>query len=324
MLKRLGIMLLLIPLLLSAEIKIGYIDSHRLLEGYKGSREITENFNIALREWETEAMRLRQELERMVQEFESQLVILSERARETRRAAIGEKQREHQEFIQRIWGPGGEAETRQREVMQPFIDKVNEVIREIGEEAGYTMIFDIAAMGVVYAPMEIDLTQIILDELNREYIDEEEEVVFAGFEGIEFYVLRLQEKNQEAQDFGLGTSIKEKLRAAIIGMEGYREVRPAKMRDAFMLANIATSEDRLTDDEIKTIGRLADANYILSGEVEKTAEIITVRVDVLDVEKEALIKSYEAKSDGEREEDIINLVSGIVAEFLPYMRGSVE
>ncbi len=322
--KRWGITLLFIPILLSAEIKIGYIDSHRLLEGYRGNMEITENLNISLRGWETEALKLRQELEGMVQEFESQFVILSERAREERRAEIGEKQMEYQEFIQRIWGPGGEAETRQRDVMQPFIDKVNEIIRELGEEAGYTMIFDIAAMGVVYAPMEIDLTQIILDELNREYIDEEEEVVFAGFEGIEFYVLRLKEKNKEAQDFGLGTNIREKIRAAIIGMEGYREVRPAKMRDAFILANIATSEDRLTDYEIKTVGRLADANYILSGEVEKTAEIIIVRVNVLDVEKEALIKSYEAKSDGEREEDIISLVSGIVAEILPYMGASVE
>ncbi len=320
MLKKWGMVpFILIPLALSAETKIGYIDSQRILSGYRGGGEITQEINTALQDWEKKATTLKQEIEQMIQEYESQSVMLSEKSREEKRAAIEEKQREYQEFIQRIWGAGGEAETKQREIMQPFVEKINEIINQIGESEGYTMIFDIAGMGVVYANDDLDLTQKILDELNKEYVQEEEEV-FAGFQNIEFYVLRLKEMNKEAQDYGCGQDIKEKLRAALIAMENYKEVRATKITNAFTLANVTLSEDKLTEEEVKTVGRYADADFMIMGEVEKTGEIITVRVSVIDVKKEEIVKTAEVKSSGEREEDIIPMVSNLAAEILPSMK----
>lgn len=319
MLKRWGIIaLILIPLILSAEGMIGYIDSQRILEGYRGSGEITQEINTALRNWEREATGLKQEIEQMIQEYESQAVMLSEKVRQGKMAAIEEKQQEYQSFVQRIWGAGGEAEIKQREIMQPFVDRINGIITQIGETEGYSMIFDIASMGVVYANDELDLTQRVLDELNREYVGEEE--VFAGFEKIEFYVLKLKEKNKEAQDFGLGQNIKEKLRAALIAMENYKEVRSTKMANAFTLANVPLAQDKLTEEEVKTLGRLADADFMIMGEVEKVGEVITARISVIDVKKEAIIKTAEAKSSGDRPEDIITMVSDLTAEILPSMK----
>ncbi|MEA3432818.1 MAG: OmpH family outer membrane protein [candidate division WOR-3 bacterium] len=319
MLKRWGIIaLILIPLILSAEGMIGYIDSQRILEGYRGSGEITQEINTALRNWEREATGLKQEIEQMIQEYESQAVMLSEKVRQGKMAAIEEKQQEYQRFIQRIWGAGGEAEIKQREIMQPFVDRINGIITQIGETEGYSMIFDIASMGVVYANDELDLTQRVLDELNREYVGEKE--VFAGFEKIEFYVLKLKEKNKEAQDFGLGQNIKEKLRAALIAMENYKEVRSTKMANAFTLANVPLAQDELTEEEVKTLGRLADADFMIMGEVEKVGEVITARISVIDVKKEAIIKTAEAKSSGDRPEDIITMVSDLTAEILPSIK----
>jgi outer membrane protein len=320
MFKRLGIIILtLLPLALSAQVKIGYIDSQRILQGYKGSGEITREFDTALQNWEKEATKMKQEVEQMMQEYESQAVMLSEKAREEKKATIEVKQREYQEFIQRIWGAGGEAEIKQREIMQPFIDRINEIITQIGQAEGYTMIFDVAGTGVVYANNELDLTQRILDELNKEYAKEEEEV-FTGFKKTEFYVMKLREKNKEAQDFGLGQNIKEKLRAALLVMEKYEEVKATKMTNAFTLSNVTLTEDKLTEEEVKTIGRLADADFMIMGEVEKVGEVITVRVSVIDVKKEAIVKTAEAKSSGEREEDKITMVSDLVAEILPSMK----
>lgn len=319
MLKRWGIIAIsLIPLALSAEAMIGYIDSQRILEGYRGSGEISQEINTALQNWEREATRLKQEIEQRMQEYESQAVMLSEKVRQDKMAAIEEKQQKYQEFVQRIWGAGGEAEIKQREIMQPFVDRINGIITQIGETEGYSMIFDIASMGVVYANNELDLTQRVLDELNRKYVGEEE--VFAGFEKIEFYVLKLKEKNKEAQDFGLGQNIKEKLRAALIAMENYKEVKATKMSNAFILANITLAQDKLTEEEVKTLGRLADADFMIMGEVEKTGEVITARISVIDVKKEAIIKTAEAKSSGDRPEDIITMVSNLTAEILSSMK----
>lgn len=311
--------IIVLPITLFAEVKIGYIDSQKILTNYQGRLELEQELETAQQNWENEATQMKQEIEQMVAEYESQAVMLSEKARIEKQNAIGGKQQEYQQFIQQIWGVGGRAELKQRDVMQPFVDKISEIIDAIGEDEGYTMIFDIANMGVVYADEELDLTQRILDELNREYIVTEEEV-FTGFEKIEFYVFKLKEMNKEAQDFGLGQTLKEKIRAAIVKMESYEEVRATTMTNAFILTNITTTEDELIEEEVKAIGRIADADFMITGEVEKTADIITANISLLDVKKEEIVATAEAKSAGDREEDKIIMVSDLVAEILPYMQ----
>ena len=52
---------------------------------------------------------------------------------------------------------------------QPVFDKINIILEEIGKSGDFTMIFDSARMGIVYAAPTTDLTDQVLERLNEEY-----------------------------------------------------------------------------------------------------------------------------------------------------------
>ena len=54
---------------------------------------------------------------------------------------------------------------RQQELVQPVMDRINEVIEEIREEGSYAIIFDVAGGGVVAADSALDLTQEVIRRL---------------------------------------------------------------------------------------------------------------------------------------------------------------
>ena len=59
----------------------------------------------------------------------------------------------------------GYAGQRQQELVQPVMDKINQVIEQIRAEGAYTLIFDVSAGGVVAADPGLDLTQEVIRRL---------------------------------------------------------------------------------------------------------------------------------------------------------------
>ena len=61
---------------------------------------------------------------------------------------------------------------REAELWQPVIDNVNAILEDIGSEDEYLLILDAAGAApgsvIVYADPSADLTQVVIDRLNRE------------------------------------------------------------------------------------------------------------------------------------------------------------
>ncbi|MEJ2054873.1 MAG: OmpH family outer membrane protein [Calditrichaceae bacterium] len=64
-------------------------------------------------------------------------------------------------------GPEGEFYQKSMEFSKPIIDKINNLIAKVGEEEGYDFIFDAASGSLVHALPKYDITQKIIDELNK-------------------------------------------------------------------------------------------------------------------------------------------------------------
>ncbi len=108
------------------------------------------------------------EIQGLVTELQSQRLLLSEDAAQEKERSIQEKQVAFEGYLNEVWGVGGLAARKEAELWQPVFDRVNAIINEIGEEGDYSMIFDAAQMGIVFAVPETDLTQQVLDKLNGE------------------------------------------------------------------------------------------------------------------------------------------------------------
>lgn len=145
---------------------VAYINSDRIRFEYEGARDIENQLQASLSDWQSQARGMESEIEEMIGEIEAQRMILSEEALQERELAIQEKRLEYEEFVNEVWGVGGLAAQREAELWQPVFDTINGILREIGQEGEYLMILDAAQMGIVYADPSTDLTQQVIDELN--------------------------------------------------------------------------------------------------------------------------------------------------------------
>jgi outer membrane protein len=145
---------------------IAYIDSERIRIEYEGARDIQSQLEASVSDWRTQAQEMETEIDAMVNEYQSQRLLLSEEAAAEKELAIREKQFALEQFLNEVWGVGGLAVQREAELWQPVIERINAILRQIGSEGEYAMIFDAATTGIVYAAPGIDLTQEVIDELN--------------------------------------------------------------------------------------------------------------------------------------------------------------
>lgn len=153
---------------LADDIKIGYIDSVRILAQYEVAEEAQQTLDKELKAWEEEAEQMHQEIRSMAEALESQRLMLSETKLTEKSTELQQKQLEYERFVQSIWGQEGRAVQRNVELTKPIIEKVNQVLARIGEEDEYDVILDAANGSIAYGKADLDLTDRVIEELNRE------------------------------------------------------------------------------------------------------------------------------------------------------------
>ena len=149
-----------------ADIKIGFIDSERIFAGYRGTSQAQSEFQADIDKWTRELEAKKQALEKMIQEYQNQSLILSEAKRREREEEIQGQRNELDAFNQEIWGPAGRIAQRNEQLTRPIVEKIREVLTEIGEAEGFSIIFDATDGNVVYADRALDLTDRVLESLN--------------------------------------------------------------------------------------------------------------------------------------------------------------
>ena len=149
------------------ELKIGYIDSQKILANYKEAIDARKKLDAEISKWRKQAEDMQRELRQLQDQLESQSLLLSEETRIAKNRELQEKYAKYQQFLQeKLFGPQAEAYKREAELMQPIYDKINAVIHKIGEEEKFDYIFDIGSL-LYAAKDQYDLTDRVLEELNK-------------------------------------------------------------------------------------------------------------------------------------------------------------
>jgi outer membrane protein len=152
----------------AADLLIGFVNSERIFQEYHGTKEAQTEFNADLQKWEQDLEARKLELQKLMEVYVSQSLILSEPRRRQFEEEIQTKRSELDGFVRDIWGPTGKVSQRNEQLMQPILERMNEVLQKIGEERGFSIIFDAADGNVVYADRALDLTDEVLQALNAE------------------------------------------------------------------------------------------------------------------------------------------------------------
>ncbi len=145
--------------------RFAYIDSDKIIGNYPDLQRAQEQMQTEIRDWEEQAGLLEQELRDLLAEYEKQKLILSADKKAEREREITTKQQAFESFTRDIGAPGGKAERRSQELMEPLYKKVTEAIEQVAIEDGYDFVFN--STGLAYAKKELDITDKVLDKLEE-------------------------------------------------------------------------------------------------------------------------------------------------------------
>lgn len=161
------LMILLVQIGYSKDLKLAYINSQQIMGEFQESVDVQRVLEQEDAEFEKRMKVMENEIKSLQESLEKQAAMLSDEKRQTRIAEIQTKMENFEKFRRDTWGPQGKLYQRQEELTKPILEKVNAVIKRIGEEDNYDFIFDIVPGSVVYAKPADDITQRILDELQK-------------------------------------------------------------------------------------------------------------------------------------------------------------
>ena len=147
----------------SAQMKIGYVDTDRILQEYKPFVDAQSEF----KRFADEQSRMMSEKENVIKklqdDYERQKLLLSETKKQELEKDIQARMSEYQKFYEET---NGKAQQKNQELSEPIYKDVNVVLERVAKTGGYDFVFN--ANQVAYAKEEHDITQKVLDDLNKD------------------------------------------------------------------------------------------------------------------------------------------------------------
>ncbi len=143
-------------------LKIGYINSQVIIAEDPAATAAQEQFQREMVPFESELQGLESDIADLISRYQAQQITLTASARRTRQDEITQKQQGYQERMAQI---EAEAARRQQELVQPIMERINNIIQDIRRDGSYTFIFDVAGGGLIAADESFDLTDEVMERL---------------------------------------------------------------------------------------------------------------------------------------------------------------
>lgn len=143
---------------------IGYIDSARMLEKYKGATAAKEKYEKQTESWNQNLATLQTELTSLNQTMVKEAARISRKQLADKESEIKKKQQEYARYNAAI---NEKASKLESELMKPVLDELNAAIADFGKQKGQEIILGTLSGGnILYADHATDLTDEFLEYAN--------------------------------------------------------------------------------------------------------------------------------------------------------------
>ena len=142
----------------------GVIDTQRIVEEYEVARDAQEQYQKFLKDLEREVGDKERELQRLMEDIDSQKMLLGEDALNAKLQDLESKKGEYFRFRDEL---DQRAQQEYKTKIGPIIDQVKTIAERLGKEEGFGIIIDSAAFTVLYLDQSVDLTNKVLAALAR-------------------------------------------------------------------------------------------------------------------------------------------------------------
>jgi outer membrane protein len=147
--------------------KFAYVESQRILNEYQEYVDAQKQLEQLRNKYDAEYQKMVKEYNDLLQEIDSQSLLLSPEKKQQKMQEAQDKALAIEKYKYEKLGPQGEFYQKSMEITKPIIDKINKLIAKIGEEEGYDFIFDASSGALVHAKPKYDITDQVIEELNK-------------------------------------------------------------------------------------------------------------------------------------------------------------
>ncbi len=146
--------------------KVAYVKSGELLEGYKGMQSARAAYEAKLARWEKEHQAAVAAFQGAVQQYQAKAGGLLEGQRAEQEQKL---QQQEQQVAQRQQQLQQQAAEEEAKLNEQVLGRVNKILERYGKAQNYDLILVAGNGSVAYGRPGLDLTKIILAQLNAEY-----------------------------------------------------------------------------------------------------------------------------------------------------------
>lgn len=158
--------ILVIPTIIFAQLKIGYVDSNTILRELSDAQDAQKTIDALVQEWKDELQKMQKELDAQNADFEKRKLIMSDNKRLEIENEITKMKNDINNYRQSKFGFQGELYTQQEEIMKPVQNKIFNAIETVAEDEELDYVFDRSGDIVfLYAKEDYDITYLVLEIL---------------------------------------------------------------------------------------------------------------------------------------------------------------
>lgn len=146
--------------------KFALVDMDYVLRNVPAYEMANEQLNQVSLRWEKEVTELSKQAQTLYQNYQSDMVFLTDDQKKKREEEIVAKEKEATDARSKYFGPEGELYKKRQSLMKPIQEDVYNAVKAVAEEKGYQVIFDRASsQSIVFASPRIDVSNDVLAKL---------------------------------------------------------------------------------------------------------------------------------------------------------------
>jgi outer membrane protein len=146
--------------------RIVYVDSGKLLGGYKSMIEARKEFDKKQSVWQANIDTLTRDVQKAIKDYSKTSALGTDKEKQLAKELISSKQKELYDYQNAIKQNAGDEEQR---LSQSVLATINAYLLRYGKKQGYKMILVAANGNIAYADDAVDITDKVIEDLNREY-----------------------------------------------------------------------------------------------------------------------------------------------------------
>jgi outer membrane protein len=160
------ITLLFFTSVISAQLKIGYVDSEAIMKNLPDAQDAQLRIDTQIQEWQKELDLIKKEWKEKFDDYERRKLIMGNQKKAEVEKELVTLEDQIEDFRQNKFGVNGELYKKQEEFMKPIQNLVFTAIEEVAVDKELDFVFDRSGdLIFLYAKEEYDITAAVLDKL---------------------------------------------------------------------------------------------------------------------------------------------------------------